>query len=306
MSLTVRFAGTCCAGLLLLAVGPRLRADEKRVFSNDSDRPWRITLVDARKERGNLHFVLKGVDTVLGESGTTDTIELPSHSRFEVEFTRTHGTYNHFFMLADGKGGYAAFIADFPWHHRLLGASPVKLDLLDSNQTPISNNLEPQVVFNKPVDGNLTITASTLSAKHGERNDNYAFINRGEATWGFALASPPGFAPKGSMATSAVPSEPEQGGKPIPWLLPSSHLNVRFFPDASGTFDQVFTLANATLGSYTFEVRKVPKTATGATVEIKLLKGDTQHPQVFTEHFASDGYLEILDLEHDWELLPRD
>lgn len=280
---------------MLLAFSP-LRADEKRMFANNSDAPWVLELlVRDQKEKANLKFRLDGKETVLGEDSALKAIVLPPYSRFEVEFTHASRAFHHAFLLRDSQGGQARFAADHAWPVLSMKArAPVELAYLGGTLPDLAA-LAPYLTINAPVLGDLTINRSFLGAKptHGQ---TFSFVNRTDAVWRVEPAGLKEVEDLGGM-TVALDNGTQGdltalGGIKIP---AKARLKVQFRADGDGRFDQTFRISNSQRGAWVLRVTGDAGKAYPDHVAIQPIQGDLSDPWVFYDRFARDGYLDIED-----------
>jgi len=103
---------------LLMARGALVRgAEPRREFFNRSGRDWRLTLVaGTRAGVGTLNVIEKfSGNRVATLAKAGDSLALPAGARYLVEFTAENKYFFHDFIVQDGHGHYAEYVASVPF-----------------------------------------------------------------------------------------------------------------------------------------------------------------------------------------------
>ena len=292
--------------ILVIVVGSgALHADERRIFQNNAKVPWTVALVarPQQKEVGNMRFTINGRETVLGESGPTNTVTLPAGGQAEVEFTTTHGAYFHAFAIRSADNRWASLVADRSLASSLILSPKVQLGPLQASTNP------PLLKVNEPVKGDLVILPDP-TPRPDPRAADVAFELRNRTDddgWRFSggteLDQGVG---KGTLKVdwNGARTDFQKVGilQKIPaqatykfWLQPTpagdlaQQLIIRHFPKRATTADQ----------EYVFVVTGDPKKAFPEDLTVTQTKGERAKPWVHAQRLVFDGYLEIEDPDAD-------
>ena len=273
-------------GLTALAA---LKADERRIFLNNSKSDWTLTLLPRKQpEVGNMRFSMGGQETVLGQDSSAKSLVLPAGGTAVVEFTTRNGAYYHAFKLSS-KERYVSFYADRPLVSIL---SPrVALGDLKISQNP------PAVAINSPVKGDLTILADVpaprpasmaFEVRNSTQDPGWRFGNATENNLGVKVLGPGGAREEsGDLPLQKIPA----GGTFQFWLEPVAGQTVTLshYPARATRPDQ----------QYMFKVSKVAGTNFPDDLIITPVQVAKGKSWVFANRFAFDGYLEIENPDAD-------
>lgn len=209
---------------LLLVLTSALHGDETRLWTNNTDQPWTVKLVDRSdrpKEQGNMNFTdltgrddlperptldqvrAKGLkDVALGENfakkGGARSLILPPRSRWLVEFTTTNGSCYHTFSVEDLYGHSAGtFILD----KRLLGSDQFKVIA----GPELNFGPQPSIALNAPMIRDFAVNPGSYKIVNGTKTPFHIKAVRGQ-----------GAAPKASLLGRPMVKSEAQNA----WLSP--------------------------------------------------------------------------------------